>query len=392
MKKTLAIIVTSALLLGLYPLAAAAASYSDLPGSHWAYKAILEMSDSGIINGFPDGTFKPADTVTYGEFIKMAYIAQGGNEPEQNTSNWALPYYEAAAGAGLFAESHISKADIPYPIPREYMALVLSNILGEVSIEDYDGVQAKFADISWDTPREYDITKVAAYGLITGYPDGTFKPERTLSRAEAAIVIYRLVNEDEREIPEKEAGEEETPGGDAVEPFPKMENVTKAERIATADEFLKGKSLLEQFYAFKNSDSSFYAERPLVGIAEYLKSTKPISDIADDINEVDAYEFTKANILYYEIFGDFPNKMTIEDSGWTTVTAEVLEIGTRAPDGTAYLIKDRKAIGWTGGNTKLISAVLKDGATEYIYPFPDFDYIVFSPNESGVSLVLPNKL
>ncbi|MDR1574137.1 MAG: S-layer homology domain-containing protein, partial [Clostridiales Family XIII bacterium] len=75
MRKILAIATSVALFV---PAAVFGASFSDLPDTHWAYNAIAAMSEKGIVSGYPDGAFKPSGTVTYGEFIKMAYIAQGG--------------------------------------------------------------------------------------------------------------------------------------------------------------------------------------------------------------------------------------------------------------------------------------------------------------------------
>jgi len=82
------------------------------------------------------------------------------------------------------------------------MALIISSILGEVKIQGYDEIQKGIYDVTAKTPYQHEIVKSYATGILTGYADKTFKPGRTLSRAEAATVIHRLVDESMRVKPE----------------------------------------------------------------------------------------------------------------------------------------------------------------------------------------------
>jgi hypothetical protein len=45
--------------------------FKDVPETHWAYEAIEELSEMGIINGYEDGTFKPDEAVTRAELATM---------------------------------------------------------------------------------------------------------------------------------------------------------------------------------------------------------------------------------------------------------------------------------------------------------------------------------
>ena len=49
----------------------AAANFSDLPDSHWGYVSVARLVNSGTINGYQDGTFRPSGAVTRAEFVKM---------------------------------------------------------------------------------------------------------------------------------------------------------------------------------------------------------------------------------------------------------------------------------------------------------------------------------
>lgn len=200
---TLSIILVMATVTSVY-----AAGYSDVKTSHWAAEAVTAMSEKTIVKGYPDGTFKPSSTVTYGEFIKMALIAATSEDAgNSETGNWAEKYYDKALELGYFTEYDIEKADLNNKIERRHMALIISAILGDVKIENYDEIQTGITDITAQTEYEYDITKSYAMGILTGYTDDTFRPEKTLTRAESATVIYRLVDESKRVLPGEDVPE-----------------------------------------------------------------------------------------------------------------------------------------------------------------------------------------
>jgi hypothetical protein len=325
------------------PVTVFGASFSDLPSTHWAYAAVAAASERGVVNGYPDGTFAPAGVVTYGEFIKMAYIAQGGEAREAADADWALPYYEAASEAGLFAKHEIAETRLSAPIPREHMALMLSNILGNVKVSNYDAVREKIVDVEPDTPHEYDIVKVTAYGLITGYPDKTFRPAGTLTRAEAATVICRLIDKSARQLPDLRPPEEKTP----------------LERLLDVPE-----------------DSLM----PLKDVVRESNSKKPISDVVDE-----SVSWIDTSILYYEIFEDFPYRMKIV---YGATGKEAIEVGYQGMDG--FLIKDRKVI------AEIHSGTLNGEGVVFLYgddkTFPDFDYLAIPASNSNIMLLIPNNL
>lgn len=184
--------------------------YTDVKSGNWAHEAISTISDKAIIKGYPDGTFKPDSTVTYGEFIKMALIATTGEDPgNAESGNWAANYYESALENEYFTKYDIDKSQLNSHIPRSDMALIISSILGDIKINNYDKIQEGIKDITYKTKNEYHITKAYATGILTGYTDNTFRPEKTLTRAESAMVIYRLIDESKRELPLGEEKEQD---------------------------------------------------------------------------------------------------------------------------------------------------------------------------------------
>lgn len=190
------------LLLSISNLGYAQTGYADVKTTNWAYEPIKAMSDRGIIKGYPDGSFKPKEEVTYAEFIKMVVVAETGNDLELAKSpyHWGKNYYDKAIELGQFTKYQITESQLPNPIPRGDMALIMSSVLGNIKIENYDEIQQGIKDIDYKTKNEYDITKVYYTGVLSGYEDETFKPDRTLTRAESASVIYRLVDESKRVV------------------------------------------------------------------------------------------------------------------------------------------------------------------------------------------------
>ncbi len=210
MKKVIAAALTIIMISGT-GITAYGAGYSDIKSTNWAYEAVNTMSDKAVIKGYPNGSFKPSNTVTYGEFIKMALIAATGEDAgNAESGNWATAYYNKALELGYYTKADITKDDLNEKITRAHMALIISAILGDVKIDNYDEIQKGITDITYQTEYEYDITKSYAKGILTGYTDDTFRPEKTLTRAESAMVIYRLVDESKREYLGEETEEEES--------------------------------------------------------------------------------------------------------------------------------------------------------------------------------------
>ena len=195
--------------------------FRDLGNHKWAENAIMDMSVGdykGLFSGTcaPDSqgiaTFSPDNPITRAEFIAVVvrailpeYLAAMPvfyNEP------WYKNAYDVAICNNLIQE----KSEYPFtpqvletPMPRQEMALILTracNLKGE----DTDTL-AKVSDIAdYDTiGDEYKKSVRVAFskGLITGKDDkGTFDPYATLTRAEGAIVLYRLADPINRVFPD----------------------------------------------------------------------------------------------------------------------------------------------------------------------------------------------
>ena len=108
--------------------------FSDVSDSKWYYDYVLEASDLGIINGKGDGIFAPEEDVTRGDF-----------------------------------------------------AVMLTNMLGVSELPHV--VNNPFADVNEDIYYSDAIAYCYYQGYIGGYPDGSYRPEATITRQEAAKII-----------------------------------------------------------------------------------------------------------------------------------------------------------------------------------------------------------
>jgi len=87
-----------------------APSFPDVGSSHWASGYIAVARNLRIVDGFPDGTFRPEDLVTYAQYAKML-VEAAGLQPTAGYA-WPLNYIDPATKAGILKDTTFS-ADVP---------------------------------------------------------------------------------------------------------------------------------------------------------------------------------------------------------------------------------------------------------------------------------------
>ncbi|MBR4110251.1 MAG: S-layer homology domain-containing protein [Clostridia bacterium] len=175
--------------------------FSDVADSYWGAEVIYKLADAGVINGYDDGTYKPLKSVTYGEFIKLVmatflpadFESQG---VDVDFDHWAASYVKLAEIYGIVEEGTITLDNINNYISRIEMARIVSMADMILNSSDFDNSkELVFTDIFSVVGKDRTLLQHAySSGLILGNPNGTFRPNAEMNRAEAATIIDRLAN------------------------------------------------------------------------------------------------------------------------------------------------------------------------------------------------------
>lgn len=172
---------------------ARAAVYADVGKNYWAYDYICYLSEKGVLSGDGNGRFRPDASVTRAEFIKMMAAAFGLKETKPvsytKVPDWARGYIEAAAAQG-FLLNYKTDADFSAALSRQEAVALLMRYLGLEADKNFGSSQIKdFSEIT-EGYRPYVLAAVSN-GIVSGYEDGSFRPKKVLTRAEALSVLYQ---------------------------------------------------------------------------------------------------------------------------------------------------------------------------------------------------------
>jgi len=177
--------------------ALAFAQTADIKG-HWAEKQISEWVSSGFIKGYNDGTFRPDQSITRAEFITLTNRAFGFTTvttavySDVKASDWFAGEMAKARAAGYISGYEDGTLRPNNNVTRQEVAAMIAKAL-KASAGDNVGEVAKFKDSAsipeWS--RGF-IGTVAKLGYMRGYPDGTFQPEKFITRAEAVVTLSHV--------------------------------------------------------------------------------------------------------------------------------------------------------------------------------------------------------
>ncbi len=167
---------------------------TDIKG-HWAEENIAKLILDGAISGYPDKTFKPNNNITRAEFATVLVKAfklenKAGKVFTDTKYHWAKDFIATAAANGIvsgYDESTFGPNDL---ITREQMAVMIAKV---AELTDTDA-EVTFTDSkSISNWAKSAVAAAAEAKIISGYPDGTFKPQGKATRAEAVTVIVKAM-------------------------------------------------------------------------------------------------------------------------------------------------------------------------------------------------------
>ena len=156
-------------------------SFTDILESDWYYQYVMDLAEAEVISGYTDGTFRPENTVTVAEALKLVFLGVKLEPQAPTTSHWASGYLAFAEKNGFLDAGQV--ADLDAPITRQLICQLASRAL-ELELRSSE---SPFTD----TDNE-NILSLYQAGIINGYTDGTFRPEGNLKRSEVSAIIWRI--------------------------------------------------------------------------------------------------------------------------------------------------------------------------------------------------------
>lgn len=162
----------------------------------WAGAYIYMLLHNGIVSGDGSRFFYPQNDVTRAEYCKMLAetmaLSDGNNTfADVTPDNWYYGYVSALCSSNAFAGLLWQNFAGDVPITRQEAAAITFNVLQNSNTVAGGGIS--FADVSAIAPElRSKVTALAGMGYIVGDENGYFLPEQHITKAEAAVIIYRI--------------------------------------------------------------------------------------------------------------------------------------------------------------------------------------------------------
>ena len=213
MKKKISIIIVVILLITINLTYAVGENiFSDVKSADWYNDTVTKLVNLGSISGYPDGSFKPNNSMTKAEFIKTLVSSLEYNDLAKTGSHWASGYISKGEELNIVDEGWLTNID--KPISRYEMARIISNTLTykneaiptdiakyEPMISDFTTIPNSYLGETNGKQLSECVLESYAKGIVTGYPNGSFEGGLTLTRAEASTVIIRVLYNNTRITP-----------------------------------------------------------------------------------------------------------------------------------------------------------------------------------------------
>lgn len=176
--------------------------FVDIDNFKWAHNAIKRLYDDGIINGKGEGKFEPESNITRAEFLKMIMRAMKIDITDDSSEelpfrdvkdDWYKEYVRTAYELNIVNGISAEEFGVNEDILRQDMAVIayrafkLKNVAlkgDECALEDYEQT---------DDYAKEAVAALYTADIINGDDAKMFNPKQNLTRAEAAMVIYNIL-------------------------------------------------------------------------------------------------------------------------------------------------------------------------------------------------------
>lgn len=180
------------------------AGFVDIGHVKWAHKAIAALRTVNIINGKEETKFCPDDSITRAEFVHIliGMLKYAGridtsdavcNFEDVSDTEWYYGSVAAAVKCGIVSGVSDSEFEPDSLISRQDMCVMIDRACAAANISSAQGASLTFNDEDSISPYALNSVKsMSKAGVVSGFEDGTFRPFENATRAQAAVIIYRM--------------------------------------------------------------------------------------------------------------------------------------------------------------------------------------------------------
>ena len=179
--------------------------FTDVPSDSWYYESVYYAWDAGLINGTSPTTFRPDNTLTVAEAIKLAAAlhqleSEGKVTLRNGQVNWYDTYVAYAVKEGIIEAKYqrYTVSQMNAPATRREFVHILHGALDDYAAINAIGENA-IPDVKTGDAYAKEIYDFYRAGILTGSnAQGTFHPESSIKRSEVAAILIRMYDESMR--------------------------------------------------------------------------------------------------------------------------------------------------------------------------------------------------
>lgn len=169
--------------------------FTDVKSGDWHSDNVALVYETGLMEGKGKGVFAPNGNITLAEAITVASrvysIYHGESINTSSSGAWYKPYVDFAAEKGIFSQTD---ADMTKPATRAQLAGMVANAISSFELEPINNVDT-VPDVAAGDEYSAEIYLLYRAGVLNGADSaGNFMPQRSVTRAETAAMLTRLIS------------------------------------------------------------------------------------------------------------------------------------------------------------------------------------------------------
>ncbi|MDD4351530.1 MAG: S-layer homology domain-containing protein [Candidatus Gracilibacteria bacterium] len=178
-------------------------AFDDVADGYWAQEYIEFLSSKKIISGYGDDNFGPEDKLTRAQAVKILLGATARKLQDVDTASFPdveedsslLAYIETAFNLGVVSGYEDGSFKPERPVTRAEFTKILLTAAYKTIDDITAPAEGAFSDVKEDDWFYKYVYSAKELGYLGGYEDGTFKPDQNITRAEASKIVYQFLHE-----------------------------------------------------------------------------------------------------------------------------------------------------------------------------------------------------